>query len=482
MKILLASSEVHPYSKTGGLADVVGALAKTLAGEGHRIGIVTPLYRGIRKEFPKIKKLDWVFELPLGEKSVSAQVWTLNVGRRLTIYFIKQPEFYDRAGLYQEQGRDYEDNAERFIFFSKCVTQLARHLPWQPELVHVHDWQTGLVPLLIKEQSLHDKWLNPPKTCLTIHNLAYQGNFPGGAYSLTNLPPGYFNPHGVEFYGAISCLKAGIVFADVITTVSPRYAREIMTEAFGCGLDAVLRSRRESVFGILNGVDYTEWKTTRNPHLKNSFSVRDLRGKAAQKLALQKELRLPVNADIPLFCTVGRLAEQKGVDILLGALEEMLGNEMQFAMLGSGDPRFEAAYLELAKRYPSKVAARIGFDQGLSHRMEAGSDFFLMPSRYEPCGLNQMYSQHYGTIPIVRATGGLDDSVVDLTEDSSAATGIKFSEYSAPALARSIRAALNLFEKPHLLLHYRVNGMSEDFSWARTAEHYLRIYELALNQ
>ena len=481
MKILLASSEVHPYSKTGGLADMVGALAKTLAAGGHKVGVVTPLYAGILKQFPKIKKLDWRIDLPLGDTQVQAEVWTLVLNARLTIYFIKQPALYERAQLYQEQGKDYPDNAGRFIYFSKCVAQLARYLPWQPELVHVHDWQAALVPLLIRHETLYGNWIRAPHTCLTIHNLAYQGNFPPADYALTNLPNGYYNPHGAEFYGGLNCLKSGIIFSDIITTVSPRYAREIMTQQFGCGLDGVLRQRQSSVFGILNGVDYSEWKTSRNPCLDHSFSVRNLRGKALQKLALQKEIGLPVDASIPLFSTISRLADQKGVDILLGALEEMLEANLQFVLLGSGAPQFEQAFADMAQRYPGKVAVKIGFDHGLSHRIEAGSDFFLMPSRYEPCGLNQMYSQRYGTIPIVRVTGGLDDSVVDATENLEAATGIKFSEYSATALSEGIRRALLIYDNPELLKQYRGNGMNADFSWERTGEQFLRIYDLALN-
>jgi starch synthase len=271
------------------------------------------------------------------------------------------------------------------------------------------------------------------------------------------------------------------VFSDIVTTVSPRYAREIMTEPYGCGLDGVLRERRDSVFGILNGVDYSEWKTTRNPFLKHPFTAQNLRGKAAGKQALQQELGLAVSPDTPLFSTITRLADQKGVDILLGALEEMVDNDLQFALLGSGSPAYEKAFQELAGRFPGKVAVRIGFDQGLSHRIEAGADFFLMPSRYEPCGLNQMYSQRYGTIPVVRVTGGLDDSVIGDAEDARRATGFKFAEYSAPALARTIRQALTLFQDKKRLRQYRVNGMTADFSWERTVEQYQRVYELVLN-
>ena len=480
MRLLLASSEAHPYSKSGGLADMVSALAKALGQQGHQVGLVTPLYRGIRQKFPDLKWFDYHLDLPLGNERVQAQVWTLEPSAGLTVYFIDCPRFFDRTGLYNESNRDYEDNPQRFIFFSKCVAHLARHLAWQPEIVHVHDWQAGLVPLMILHQKWREGWAAAPRTCLTIHNLAYQGNFPRAAYDLTNLPPDYFSPNGVEFWGQLSCLKAGLAYAETLTTVSPRYAREITTEEYGCGVDALLRDRQDVLHGILNGVDYDEWNTTHNPHLKHRFSPGDLAGKTLNKLELQKEMGLPISADIPLFASVTRLAEQKGVDIQLGALTEMLASNMQFALLGSGTPEFERAYRGLAERYPKKMAPRIGFDQGLSHRIEAGADFFLMPSRFEPCGLNQMYSERYGTLPIVRATGGLDDTVVDLTEDEAAATGIKFREYSARALAKAIRKALVLYQTPDLMTQMRRTGMLADFSWSRTSKKYVGVFERLL--
>ncbi|HEV2319810.1 MAG TPA: glycogen synthase GlgA [Verrucomicrobiae bacterium] len=478
MNILLATSEVHPFSKTGGLADMVGALAKTLARSGHQVLVVTPLYRGIDARFPQIRREDWWFDLLLGIRRVQAELFSLSVEENLKIFFIRQPDFYDRGGLYLENNAVYSDNAERFIFFSKCVVHLTRYLQWRPDILHVHDWQTGLVPALVLNQQKHEGWGNPPPTCLSIHNLAYQGIFPASAFSLTNLPRDFFTLDSAEYFGHLNCLKAGIALADTITTVSPRYAREILTEEFGCGLDGLLRKRQDRLTGILNGVDYEEWNPITDPSLKSNFSVARLGGKKIDKADLQKELGLPASGS-PLFGTISRLAEQKGIDIQLAALEEMLSSEMQFVLLGSGSPAYEHGYHELARRFPNKVAVRFGYDERLSHRIEAGCDFYLMPSRYEPSGLNQMYSLRYGAIPIVRATGGLDDSVVDFTENKSRANGIKFSEYSPRALSRAIRKALALYERPILLNRYRKNGMKCDFSWKRTVGQYLKVYQAA---
>jgi starch synthase len=509
MKILLASSEVEPYSKSGGLADMAGALAKFLCRAGHEVGLVTPLYRGIRDRFPDLRELDLRLELPLGRERVQAKVCTLSregagqkssPGRHVflggaaappyreefcptpspvngpTLYFIDHPAYYDRAGLYGDRGGDYPDNAERFIFFSKCAVNLSRHLPWKPEVLHLHDWQAAAAAAFVADERSRGGQARLPAVCLTIHNLAYQGTFPAAAFALTNLPPEFFRLDGMEFYGGMNCLKAGIAYADIITTVSPRYAREITTEEYGCGLDGVLRRRQDALVGILNGVDYDEWSTSANPYLSHSYSADDLQGKAANKAELQRELGLPVRAEVPLFGTVGRLAEQKGVDIQMGALEEMLAADMQFVLLGSGAQEFERAYRALALRHPDKCAVRIGFDTALSHRVESACDFFLMPSRFEPCGLNQMYSLRYGTIPIVRVTGGLDDSVTDATEDAARADGIKFTEYSVRALAKAIRKALVLFAEKEVLDYYRRNGMARDFSWSRTAAAYEEVY------
>jgi starch synthase len=479
MKILLASSEVYPFSKTGGLADMVGALGKALERAGHGVRIVTPLYRGLQERFPQIKREDWWFDLPLGARKVQAELSSLEAETGLLVYFIRQPEFYFRDGLYMEDDTSYADNAERFVFFSKCVAHLARYLPWRPNVVHINDWQTGLVPALMRHQHRAEGWENPPPVCLSIHNLAYQGVFPPEAFALTNLPPEFFTVDGMEFYGGLNCLKAGIIFADVITTVSPRYAREITTEEFGCGLDDQLRRRQDRLLGILNGIDSEEWNPATDHFLARRYSAARLAGKTANKLALQKELELPVAADVPLFGTITRLTEQKGVDIQIGALQEMLSTGMQFVLLGSGSLAYERGYHELARRFPDKASVRIGYDEGLSHRIEAGCDFYLMPSRFEPSGLNQMYSLRYGTIPIVRVTGGLDDSVVDYTEDAARANGIKFQEYSARALAKAIRKALALYQHPALLRRFRQTAMQADFSWDQTLGEYMKAYRMA---
>jgi starch synthase len=480
LKILLASSEVFPYSKTGGLADMVGALGKALARDGHQVGIVTPLYLGLRERFPDLAHQAIPLDLALGLTRVAGDVWTLNPTPRLTLYFIDQPGYYQRPGLYQQYGADYPDNPERFIFFSKAVAHLALHLDWKPELLHLHDWQAALAALLIAHQRKVPGWENAPRTCLTIHNLAYQGVFPANQYLLTNLPWEYFNPAGVEFYQQMNCLKAGISFADFLTTVSPRYADEITTFEFGCGLDGLLRHRQPDLTGILNGVDYEEWNPEHDDFVAHPFSAEHLERKLENKLDLQKELELPADQDVPLFGSIGRLVEQKGVDIMLGALEEMLSMDMQFALLGTGSPKFEHGFRDLAARFPDRVAARIGYEEGLSHRIEAGADFFLMPSRFEPCGLNQMYSLRYGTIPIVRQTGGLDNSVTDPREDEENANGIKFEDYSPAALAKAIQKALALCKEPAAMNHFRRNAMSANFSWDRTARHYLDVYKRVL--
>jgi starch synthase len=483
MRLLHAASELHPFSKTGGLADMVAALTRTLAQGGHHLDVVSPLYRGLRQRFPALRPANWRFDLPLGDGLIHGEFWRLDPQPNLTLWFVDQPGFFDRAGLYNEHQVDYPDNAARFAFFAKAVVLLVRHQRERVELVHCHDWQTGLVPLLIHHARVATGWTAAPKTVFTIHNLAYQGWFPAPAWSVTNLPAEWFHLDSALHYRQLNFLKGGLALADALTTVSPNYAREICTPEYGCGLDGFLRRREYELTGILNGVDYAEWNTTQNPALRHAYDADHLGGKAADKADLQRELDLPVRDDLPLFANITRLTDQKGADLQLAALEELLAAEgsFQFVLLGSGDPALESGYRALAGRYSRQVAVQIGFDGSLAQRLEAGADFYLMPSRFEPCGLNQLYSLRYGTVPVVRATGGLNDSVVDARENLERATGIKFHDPSAPAVANAVRKALALFPHSDLLAHFRRNGMRADFSWEKQSREYVELYEHVLH-
>jgi starch synthase len=482
MKVLLTSSEVHPYSKTGGLGDMIASLGKGLAQLGHAVTLISPLYRGIAESFPELKSSGKSVSVSQGGQTRTGDLWQLEVEPNLKLVFVDQPEYFDRAALYSIDGADYPDNAERFIFFSKAVLQVTQQAETSFDILHAHDWQTALLAALVAAERRQTGWGRDLSTCLTVHNLAYQGVFPAAAFSLTGLPQEFFTTETSEFYGQFNCLKAGLATADALTTVSPRYAEEIRTPEFGCGLDGLLVKRGAALSGILNGVDYEEWQTFRNPHLKAPYSLKSLAGKRANKLALQEELGLAPDPNAPLFGSVTRLVEQKGVDLTLAALEELLPRtSLQYAMLGSGDPRFEHAYEDLARRHPGHVAVQFGYHNGLAHRIEAGSDFYLMPSRFEPCGLNQLYSLRYGSIPIVRSVGGLADSVVDLTESEEHATGIKFSEANGAALAHAIRKALCLYDEPDLMKHFQRNGMTLDYSNCRSAKAYSELYERLKN-
>ena len=483
LRILHAASEIHPFSKTGGLADMVGALGQALARGGHQVHLVTPLYRGVRQRFPGIRPAEWRFDLDIAGVHVPGEFWRLDPEPRLTVWFVDQPAFFDRPGLYNERQQDYPDNSARFAFFSRAAGLLARFLPEPPQIVQAHDWQTGLLPVVVRHGCTVGGWNFTPKTILTLHNLAYQGSFPAEHWSVTGLPQSWFHLESASHFGQMNFLKGGLALADALTTVSPTYSREICTPEFGCGLDGLLRRREYELTGILNGVDYNEWNTTHNPALAAPFDVDHLEGKQANKLALQAEMKLPVDSRIPLFANITRLAEQKGVDLLLRALEELLasGETFQFALLGSGDPTLEKAFKDLTARHPQQVSVHIGFDPNLAHRIEAGADFYLMPSRFEPCGLNQMYSLRYGTIPIVRATGGLDDSVIDPRDQPERATGIKFHDANAIALAHAFRKGLALYRNPPLLDQFRRNAMRADFSWTRQAEEYVQFYNEVLH-
>jgi starch synthase len=477
MRILHVASEVVPYSKTGGLADVLGALPKALGTLGHEVMVVTPRYRSIDPErFGLARRLRGL-AVPLGHDTVGVGVYEgqLPATPRVRIFLIDHPPSFDRDGLYGDERGDFADNARRFSLLASAALALAAEFGSWPEIVHGHDWQAGPAILYAKRRFAD---LPPPKTVFTIHNLAFQGLFPAHLIDELGYPRESFNPDGYEYYGQISLLKAGLALADRLTTVSPRYAREIQTPEEGAGMDGILRARADRLLGILNGADYDIWNPQSDIHIAENYSTERLLGKRACKAALQRELGLPTRPDVPLCGSISRLTDQKGFDLLAAALRTLLadGNDLQYAVLGTGDPAIEVQLSELQRLHPKKVAVRIGYNEVLAHRIEAGADLFVMPSRFEPCGLSQLYSLKYGTPPIVHATGGLDDSIIDYEPRSRTGTGFKFEQHEAPALLAAWRRALAAYRHPEDFTALQRRAMAQDFSWSTSARAYDQLY------
>jgi starch synthase len=476
MRVLFCASEIVPLAKTGGLADVAGALPAALAASGVDVRLAMPRYRGVT-----LPHNGWsLVEVQAGTDTIrGAAVEGRMPGSGVPITLIDQPELFDRPGLYGENGRDYDDNLTRFTFFSRAVLQWLGAQQWQPDVIHCNDWQTALIPAILAAQR------RGPATVLTVHNLAYQGLFPEEQFARTGLPPSMFAMHGLEFWGQVNLLKGGLYFADLLSTVSETYAREIQTDEFGAGLDGVLRDRAGDLFGILNGVDYSTWDPSVDPFIPARYAVDDLAGKAVCKAHLQRTLNLPEDPRTPLIGMVTRLADQKGLDLVAAIIGDVLDRGVQFVLLGTGDPRYHELFQELTARRPTQVGARLGFDNALAHLIEAGADLFLMPSRYEPSGLNQLYSLRYGTVPVVRRTGGLADSVVDVapeTLERGSANGFVFDRYAPDALWDALRRALDAFRTPAVWRRIQQHGMRADFSWNRSAARYRDLYERALNR
>jgi len=476
MRVLFASSEVAPFAKTGGLADVAGALPKALAALGHDVRVVLPKYRmvdtakhGVRRILPRLP-------VPIAGTVETGAVWEGAIGS-VPAYFIEQDDYYDREGLYQINGRDHPDNAERFAFFSRAVLELTRALNFFPAVCHCNDWQTGLIPTYLQGAYRGEAELRHTGVLFTVHNMGYHGSFKPATLAVADLGPEVFTPFGVEFYGRVNFLKAGLVFSDLINTVSRKYSQEIQTEQFGHGLEGVLRARAADVHGILNGIDYDEWHPSRDKHIAARFSRSDLSGKAACKADLQRVFGLPERPDVPLLAVISRLAEQKGMDLVAESLDAILGLDAQFVLLGTGEPVLHEAFEAAKARHPSRVGLLLGFDVALSHKIEAGADMFLMPSRYEPCGLNQMYSLAYGTIPVVRATGGLDDTVQQFDPPAGTGNGFKFAEATSDALARAVHQAIALYRRADLWRPLIESAMACDFSWNRSAKEYVALYQ-----
>ncbi len=475
MKIVMAGSEMKPFARTGGLGDVLDALPAELVRRGHEVSVVLPCYRGLRDD-PRlgVKSTGVQITVQVGAKRLDAEILAGEAPNGVQAFLVRRDEYFDRSGLYGSDGRDYEDNAERFIYFSKAVMELARRVTPPPEILHLHDWQTALVPVLVKERAL------PLKTVLTIHNLAYQGAFWGLDFGLTNLPGDYFTERGVEFYGNVNLLKGGMLFADQVTTVSERYAREIQTPEYGAGLDDVVRQCRGKLTGIMNGEDGDAWNPATDKAIAKTYTSKNLAGKAACRAALLKELGLDAAPAGPVFAMVSRLAEQKGFDLLLPILDRLLADDVRLVILGEGDTRYERELMIAAKRHAGRFVFLKWLDEALAHRIEAGADATLIPSHFEPCGLGAMYSLKYGTLAVARATGGLFEIVQDYDPSEDSGNGFLFFDYTAEAFYDAITRAKRLFRDRAEWEKLMRRAMAADFSWSKAAARYEAIYERAL--
>jgi starch synthase len=475
MRILMVASEMAPFAKTGGLADVLGALPRELARLGHDIEVVVPRYRGITAG-DRVGRIT----VRLGDRHLDAAVFAASTGGVRTV-FIDQPGYFDRDGIYGEGGRDYEDSPERFAFLGHAAVRWSMLTGERYDIVHGHDWQAGGLAALMGTPGAAHALAHVPLV-FTIHNLAFQGLFDPSWLPVLGLSPTLMSMDGMEYWHQASYLKAGIVFSRVVTTVSPRYASEIQTSEYGFGFDGILRSRGDRLVGILNGIDYDQWNPASDPHLPVPFDAENLSGKAAAKRhALQAFGIQPSDAAMarPLVGMVSRLVDQKGFDLVADASGELLGLDATYVLLGSGEARYETMWRELASAHPERVGARLGFDEGLAHLIEGGSDVFLMPSRFEPCGLNQMYSHRYGTVPVVRATGGLADTVRDYDPRTGEGNGFSFEDYSAAAMMAALRRAVDTYRQADVWRSLQLAGMREDHSWASSARRYVSVYERA---
>jgi starch synthase len=477
MNILIASSEAVPFAKTGGLADVAGSLHKEFNKIGHNANIILPFYRRIKQNFI-VNDLGLEINVPVGESNFKAKVFSYNNN----CYFVKCDELFDRDELYGTPQGDYEDNSIRFIFFSRCILEVCKKLDFKPDIIHCNDWQTGLVPLYLKTIYKNDYFFKDTATVLTIHNIGYQGLFPASDMSKIGIGWEYFNPDGIEFYGKINFLKAGIISADIINTVSKTYAEEILNEESGFGLDGILRTKKDRIFGIINGIDYDEWNPSKDNFLPAKYSYKDIRGKLVCRKDLIKKM-FGNNKDSenkPLLGIVGRLSAQKGMDLVIKAAPVMLSSGARLIILGKGDEYIHSELKKMQKNFPEKVSLTLGFDDRLAHNIYAGVDFFLMPSKYEPCGLGQMIAMRYGTVPVARATGGLVDTIDDYDPLIYSGTGFLFHDYSHYAFLNAIKTAFCVYNDSRKMKNLISNTMKKDFSWKNSAEQYIDMYNYAI--
>lgn len=484
MRILLISSEVTPFAKTGGLADVLAALPKALAARGHDVRVVIPHYACVRDAAPDLRLVLPEIAVHFPGRLMLGKVCQSHLpGTTVPVYLVDNPALYERPGLYGEEGKDYPDNALRFGFFSLALLWMLKGIDWAPDVLHCNDWQTGLVPLFRKTRShfQHDPFFARSKVLYTIHNLGYLGVFSPGVLGLLDLPGRVNRADCMEYFGGISFMKSGIHFADAVSTVSEQYAREILTPEFGCGLDGFLLSLPRQPRGILNGIDYHDWDPARDPLIRRNYTIDSLEKKAECKTVLQRNLRWNPKPQAPLIGMISRMDGQKGLDLIEAALPQLIETGARFVFLGDGNPYFHDMLLKAARKHSNQVRVRVRFDPKLAHIIEAGADAFLMPSRYEPCGLNQMYSMRYGTIPIVRYTGGLADTVTPVSHESlldGTATGFVFRDYTPEALVAAVQEAVYTYRNFHDLWHrLQENGMRQNYSWDRSAEAYEKFYQ-----
>jgi starch synthase len=480
MKLAMISPEIVPFAKTGGLADVVGTLSTALGSIGHELTLIMPGYRTVLQGGFALEETGMHLSLPLGGRQEEAAVLRAVSDANLSVFCIRADRYFDRDFLYGTAAEDYPDNAERFVFFCRAALEILRRQP--VEVLHCHDWQSAPAIIFLKSQPERYAPLREAKTVFTVHNLGFQGIFPPAYWPLLDLDWSWFTPRHLEFYGNINFLKGALLFADKITTVSPSYAREILEPDQGFGLEGVLREREHDIVGILNGVDYSQWNPQNDRYIAKTYGANNLAAKQTCKRSLQRSLALPQRSELPLIGMISRLTSQKGLDLVEAILDELMGLDLQMAVLGSGEARYETLFTAAAARYPHKIAARIGFDEPLAHQIEAGADFFLMPSHYEPCGLNQMFSLKYGTIPIVRAVGGLKDTVEDYDEAHRSGTGFVFAPYEPEALMAAIHRALQTFRNKRAWTALRRRAMAKDFSWGRSARLYADVYSKLIGE
>jgi starch synthase len=483
LRVLFVTPEAVPFAKTGGLADVAGALPKFLSKLGCELKLLMPCYRMVKNSGFPLQPLGEQIEVPLRDERLKADIYQGWLTQDIPVYFIGRDEFYDREYLYSTPKGDYFDNAERFIFFSKAAFPFCQLLGFSPQIIHHHEWQTGLIPAYLKSIYPNNPFFSHTAAVFTLHNIAYQGVFKREKFFLTDLPMEMYNPEGIEFWERINLMKAGIVYADVINTVSQKYSEEIQSPEYGYGLEGILRKRREDLYGIVNGVDDQDWDPSHDVHLIARYDFKNTSGKRECKKDLLKELNLPASLEnVPLLGMISRLADQKGFDLLAEILDELFTLDLGFVLLGTGEQKYHDLFTQVALKYPRKAGIRIAYDDRLAHKIEAGADLFLMPSKYEPCGLNQIYSLKYGTIPVVRATGDLDDTIVNYDPLSGKGNGFKFTHYDAREFLNQIKVAIGFYDQPKHWAQLLKNAMTSDFSWQRSAEAYLQLYQKALDK